>query len=138
MPERLQQPCPMMAGTAGFDRDHRRCKLLEECHHLLAPQLLAQNPHLGGIHPMQLKNVFRRVHPDSANLFHGRSPLSEINNDLILAHSMPPGAVHTNNFEPVPCWPERKAERGGGAARAVRADEPEAEGGCNGDTACTP
>jgi hypothetical protein len=31
---------------------------------------------------------------------------SEINNDLIPAHSMPPGAVHTNNLEPVP-WPDR-------------------------------
>ena len=30
------------------------------------------------------------------NLFHGRSPLFEINTDLILAHPMPPGAVHTN------------------------------------------
>jgi hypothetical protein len=41
--------------------------------------------------------MFRRVHPNSANLFHGRSPLSEICNDLILAQSMPSGAVHTNN-----------------------------------------
>jgi hypothetical protein len=46
--------------------------------------------------------MLRRVHPDAANLFHGRSPLSEINNDLILAHSMPPGAVHTNNLQAVP------------------------------------
>ncbi|MEA2772829.1 MAG: hypothetical protein QOD93_5791, partial [Acetobacteraceae bacterium] len=44
------------------------------------------------------KNVLRRIHPDSANLFHGRSPLSEINNDLILAQSMPSGAVHTNSI----------------------------------------
>jgi hypothetical protein len=48
---------------------------------------------------MKLKNVFRRIHPDAANLFHGRSPLSEINNDLILAQSMPSGAVHTNNSD---------------------------------------
>jgi hypothetical protein len=47
MPERLQQTCPMMARTAGFDRDHRRCKLLEERHHLLAPQLLAQDWRFG-------------------------------------------------------------------------------------------
>ena len=33
MPERLQQPCPMMAATAGFDRDHRRFKFLEERYH---------------------------------------------------------------------------------------------------------
>jgi hypothetical protein len=29
---------------------------------------------------MKLKNVLRRIHPNSANLFHGRSPLSEISN----------------------------------------------------------
>jgi len=40
--------------------------------------------------------MLRRVHSNSANLFHGRSPLFEINTDLILAHPMPPGAVHTN------------------------------------------
>src|SRR5208283_5089270 len=88
---------PMMARTAGFDRDHRRCKLLEERHHLLAPQLLAQDRHLGGIHAMKLENVLRRIHPNSTNLVHERSPLSEINDDLTLAHSMPPGAVHTNS-----------------------------------------
>src|ERR1700693_1030401 len=68
----------MMAGTAGLDGDYSRCELLEERHHLLAPHLLAQNWHLGGIHPVKLKNVFRRIHPNSANLVHGRSPLSEI------------------------------------------------------------
>jgi len=41
--------------------------------------------------------MLRRIHPNPANLVHGRSPLSEINTDLILAHPMPPGAVHTNN-----------------------------------------
>jgi hypothetical protein len=41
--------------------------------------------------------------PNSANLLHGRSPLSEINsNDLILAQSMPSGAVHTNKLAAVP------------------------------------
>jgi hypothetical protein len=68
----------MMARTTGFDRDHRRGKLLEECHHLLAPQLLSQNRRFHGIHPVKLENVFRRIHPNSANLVHGRSPLSEI------------------------------------------------------------
>jgi hypothetical protein len=89
----------MMTGTAGFDCDHRWQERLEERHHLLAAQFLAQNRYPGGIHPMKLKNVLRRIHPDSANLFHGRSPLFEINtHDLILAHSMPPGAVHTNRI----------------------------------------
>jgi hypothetical protein len=43
---------------------------------------------------MKLEKMFRRVHANSANLFHGRSPLFEICNDLILAQSMPSGAVH--------------------------------------------
>src|SRR5512144_2781968 len=86
-----------MACTASFNRDHRRCQLLEEGHHFLAPQLLTKNRHLGGIDPVKLENVFRRIHSNAANLVHGRSPLSEICNDLILAHTMPSGAVHPNN-----------------------------------------
>src|SRR5215213_7539437 len=98
MPKGLQQPRAMVACTAGFDRDHCRRKLLEKCKHLLAAQLLPQNRLLGSIHPVKLKNVFRRIQPNSANLLHGRSPLSEISNDLSLAHSMPSGAVHTNRW----------------------------------------
>src|SRR4051794_26862223 len=96
MPEGLQPPRTMVACTAGFDRDHGRRELLEECKHLLASQLLPQNRLLGSIHSVKLKNVFRRIHPNSANLLHGRSPLSEVSNCLILAHSMPSGTVHTN------------------------------------------
>src|SRR5712671_1254821 len=98
MPERLQQPRTMVAGTAGFDRDHRRRKLLEECEHLLASQLLPQNRLLRGVHSVKLENVFRRIHTNSANLFHGRPPLSEIYSDLILAPLMPSGAVRTNRL----------------------------------------
>jgi hypothetical protein len=101
-----------MAGTTGFDRDHRRCKLQEERHHLLAPQFLAQDRYFGGIHPMKLKNLLRRIHPNSANLLPGRSPLSDINsNDLILAQSMPSGAVHTNKLATVP-WHMTGSMRG--------------------------
>src|SRR5580704_5187974 len=96
MAERPQNPGPMVRCAAGFDPDHRRRKRLEEGHHLLAPQLLTQNHLLGGVHPMKLEKMFRRVHANSANLFHGRSPLFEICNDLILAQSMPSGAVHPN------------------------------------------
>src|ERR1019366_43571 len=60
----------------------RRTKML---HQSYAAQLLAQNHLLGGVYPVKLEKMFRRVHPNSANLFHGRSPLSEISNDLILA-----------------------------------------------------
>src|SRR5262245_60619491 len=75
-----------MAGTAGFDRDHRRCKLLEECHHLFASQLFAQNGRLSSIHSVKLKNVLRRIHPNSDNLVHGRLPLSEINTTTSFWH----------------------------------------------------
>jgi hypothetical protein len=102
MPKCLQQPRQMMTGTTGLDRDYCRRKLLEERHHLLAPKLLAQNRHLRRVHPVKLKDMLRRINPNSANLFHGRSPLYEINNDLILARSMPSGAVHTNTFWTLP------------------------------------
>src|ERR1700731_1919137 len=116
MAERPQNPRPMGGCAAGFHPDHRRRKRLEENDHLLAPQLLTQNHLLGGVHPMKLEKMFRRVHANSANLFHGRSPLFEICNDLILAQSMPSGAVHPNTrtrqsvpMEPaqlcVWCWP---------------------------------
>jgi hypothetical protein len=78
-------------------REMGRLRQVEAQFLLLAPQALAQHHLLGGAHPVKLEKMFRRVHPDSANLFHGRSPLSEISNDLILAQSMPPGAVHTNS-----------------------------------------
>src|SRR5208283_3632400 len=96
MTERPQNPRPMVRCAAGLDPDHRRCKRLEEGHHLFAPQLLTQNHLLGGVHPMKLEKMFRCIHANSANLFHGRSPLFEICNDLILAQSMPSGAVHPN------------------------------------------
>src|ERR1700761_8203648 len=99
MSGRLQHPRTMVTCTAGFDRDHRRGQLLEECEHLLASQLLAQNRLLGGVHSVELKNVFRCINANSANLFHGRPPLSEIFTDLILAHLMPLGVVHTNRSE---------------------------------------
>ena len=68
----------MMARPTGFDRDHRRGELREERHHIITPEFLAQNRHFVSTHPVQLENVLRRIHPNSANLVHGRSPLSEI------------------------------------------------------------
>jgi len=53
---------------------------------------------LGGVHSVNLENVFRRIHANSTNPFHGRPPLSEIYADLIPARSMPSGAVHTNRI----------------------------------------
>src|SRR3954454_11255492 len=76
----------MMAPTSGFDRDLCRSKILEERHHLLAPQLLAQDRCFGSVDTVKLENVFRRIHSNAANLVHGRSPLSEVAHDLILAH----------------------------------------------------
>src|ERR1700730_4153761 len=86
----------MVGSAAGFDPHYRRHKLLKKRDHLLAPQLLAQNHCLGCVHPVKLEEALRGVHPNSANLFHRRSPFSEICNDLILAHAMPSGAVHPN------------------------------------------
>src|ERR1700726_3826494 len=86
----------MVGSAAGFDPHYRRRKLLKKRDHLLAPQLLAQNHRLGCVHPVKLEEALRRIHPNSANLFHRRSPFSEICNDLILAHAMPSGAVHPN------------------------------------------
>src|SRR5690242_10242262 len=76
----------MMAPTTGFDRNLCRSKILEERHHLLAPQLLAQDRCFGSVDTVKLENVFRRIHSNAANLDHGRSPLSEVAHDLILAH----------------------------------------------------
>src|SRR5271166_2237302 len=98
MAERPQNPRPMVRCAASLDPDHRRCKRFEEGHHLFAPQLLTQNHLLGGVHPMKLEKMFRCIHANSANLFHGRSPLFEICSDLILAQSMPSGAVHPNTL----------------------------------------
>jgi hypothetical protein len=57
--------------------------------------------------------MFRRVHANSANLFHGRSPLFEICNDLILAQSMPSGAVHPNTQPKTPAKASLSLNGGG-------------------------
>src|SRR5580700_5122744 len=46
---------------------------------------------------MQHKNSLGRVNANADNLRHGRLSLLEIFNDLILAHTMPSGAVHPNS-----------------------------------------
>src|ERR1700721_1162221 len=85
----------MMGSAAGFDPNYRRRKLLEKPDHLLAPQLLAQNHRLGRVHPVNLEEALRRIHPNSANLVHRRSPFGEICNELTLAHAMPSGGPST-------------------------------------------
>src|SRR6266487_1576184 len=76
----------MMRRPTGFDADPRRRQLLKELNNLPPPQLLAQHRLLGRIHTMQLKNTLGRVHSNADKIVHGRPPLSEIYNDLILAH----------------------------------------------------
>ncbi|MGO9234031.1 MAG: hypothetical protein ACLP4V_08115, partial [Methylocella sp.] len=61
---------------------------------------------------------FRCIHANSANLFHGRSPLFEICNDLILAQSMPSGAVHPNTH----CGHPEGPKGSGDAAQGSNAD----------------
>jgi hypothetical protein len=47
-----------MRPATRLDADHRRRQLLKEGDQILAPQLLAQDRLLGGVHPMQLEDVF--------------------------------------------------------------------------------
>src|ERR1700735_5706188 len=113
MPKRVQQPRPEVARTARSNRDHRRRKILEKHRHILAPKLPAQNRLLGRVHSMKLKNALRRIHPYSDNMVHGRPPLSEICNNLSLAHSMPFGGrppQHSGGHDPWGTPPERKYE----------------------------
>jgi hypothetical protein len=51
----------MVRATAGFEGNHGGWKFAEEGDQVLAPQLLAQDRLLGGIHPMQLEDVFFAV-----------------------------------------------------------------------------
>src|ERR1700737_5248323 len=76
----------MMRRTACFDADPGRRQIPEKLNHLPPPQLLAQNRLLRRIYTMQLKNTLGRVHTNTDKIVHGRPPLSEIFNDLILAH----------------------------------------------------
>jgi hypothetical protein len=91
MAERPWPPRPIVRCAASLNRNYCWRKILEESHHVLAPQLLAQNRLIGSVYPVKLEKVLRRIHTNSANLFHGWSPSSEIYNDLILAQSMPWG-----------------------------------------------
>jgi hypothetical protein len=46
---------------------------------------------------VQLENVFRRIHPNLANLVHGQCPLSEIIHTTSFWHIDAVVAVHTNS-----------------------------------------
>jgi hypothetical protein len=48
----------MVRAATGLGADHGRRQLREEGDQVLAPQLLAQDRLLGGIHIMQLEDVF--------------------------------------------------------------------------------
>jgi hypothetical protein len=58
MAQRLQQAGPVVGSATGLDADHRRRQLREEGHQVMPPQLLAQDRLLGGVHPVQLEDVF--------------------------------------------------------------------------------
>src|SRR6266566_4928106 len=74
MAELAQLPRPVMCRSARLHSDHGRRQLGKKRQHLAAPQLPAQHRPLGGINPMQLKNMLRRIHSNSDNLVHGRLP----------------------------------------------------------------
>jgi hypothetical protein len=84
-----------MRCTARLDPHYGRFQLLKKRDHLPAPKLPAQNRAFVGSHPMQLKNMLRRIHANADNLVHGRLPLSEILQRPHSGTSMPSGAVHT-------------------------------------------
>ena len=48
----------MMRASTGFEGHYGRRQLAKEGEQVLAPQLLAQDRLLGGIHPVQLEDVF--------------------------------------------------------------------------------
>src|SRR5262249_56764955 len=66
---------PVMRPTARFHADPGRLQLGEKRQNITTPQLLAQHRLLRRIHPMQLKNTLRRIHPNADNLVHGRPSL---------------------------------------------------------------
>src|SRR5207248_1302170 len=72
--------------VARFKSHKRWRQLLEKCNHLVPRHLSAKYWLFGRIYTMQLINTLRRVDANSDNLLHGRLPLFEICNDLILAH----------------------------------------------------
>ena len=95
----------MVACTAGFDNDRRWWKFFKESYHVLSPKFLSQNNLFIGANTMKLKNLLRRIHPNSSNIFHGRSPLSDICNDLILAHfDAAGGRPHHQGASPIAFW----------------------------------
>jgi hypothetical protein len=63
-----------MRRPASFYSDNRRRQLSKKLQHLVAAQLPAQPHLLGGINPVQLKNMLRRIHSNADNLVHGRLP----------------------------------------------------------------
>src|ERR1700731_2650438 len=63
-----------MPGAAGLHPDNGWGQLGKKPQHLVAPKLPAQHRPLGGIHPMQLKKMLRRIHSNTDNLVHGRLP----------------------------------------------------------------
>src|SRR5277367_56516 len=69
-----QLPRPEMRSAAGLHPDHGSWQLGKKCQHLTATQLPAQHRPLGGIDPVQLKKMLRRIHSNADNLVHGRLP----------------------------------------------------------------
>src|SRR3981189_1048193 len=63
-----------MPRAAGFHPDNGWRQLGKKRQKPVAPQLPAQHHLLGGIDPVQLKNMLRRIHSNADNLVHGRLP----------------------------------------------------------------
>src|ERR1700756_4302164 len=74
MPELAKLPRPILRSSASLHSDDGRWQFGKEFHYLLARKPFAQHRLLVGINPMQLKNMFRRIHSNADNLLHGRLP----------------------------------------------------------------
>ncbi len=75
VPELSDRACPVMGAGAGLHRDCADRLLREEGQDLPAPQLAPEDDRAVRGRPVHLENVLRQIHPDDANLDHGRPPL---------------------------------------------------------------
>src|SRR4051812_28139714 len=96
MAKPAQQPRPVMRGATGLDGDARGREAFEECDHVPAPQLSAQDGPLRGIDAVELEDVLRRVHANAANLLHRRPPHVRSATTSPWHSDAVQGAVHPN------------------------------------------
>jgi hypothetical protein len=91
----------MMRRAASFNAHPTSWKLSEKLEYLIASQLAAQNSIANIVGSVHLKILLCDIQANCANLFHGRSPLSEDQTRPSLAQiDADSGAVHPITFTP--------------------------------------